>query len=226
MDLPSNLTGYLFLAIAVFFYAISDRLNTTVRSGLEASTFGIINQLSTVFMILAGLLILRDPFDLAKIIGIVLIIFSNIMLFYKKGSGKINKYILFGIFASLSFTIAIFLDVSNSLHFNLPSYVAMTLLFSALIILLFEGISLDTLRNEFQGGNRLAIVITGLSWSAMIFAQLRAYQSGNVSTIAPLLALSVISNVFVGYIFLKERSALLKKVIAAILIIISVILIR
>jgi len=226
MDLPTNLTGYLFLAVAVFFYAISDRVNTTVRSGLEASSFGIINQLSTVFIILAGFLIFKDPFSISKIIGIILIIFSNIMLFYKKGEGKINKYVLLGILASLSYSIAIILDVNNSLHFNLPSYVAMTLLFSALIIILFENIGLDKIRAEFQNGNKAAIIITGLSWSAMIFTQLRAYQSGNVSTIAPLLALAVISNVIIGYIFLKERNSLLKKLIAAVLIIISVILIR
>jgi uncharacterized membrane protein len=55
---------------------------------------------------------------------------------------------------------------------------------------------------------------------------LRAYQLGEVTSVAPLWALKVIINVIVSYIFLKERSNLLKKIIAALLIIISVVLIK
>ena len=60
----------------------------------------------------------------------------------------------------------------------------------------------------------------------MIVVQLKAYQLGNVTSVAPLCALTVIGNVIVGYLFLKERKNLLKKLIAALLIIISVFLIK
>ena len=36
---------YLTLIVACIFYSISDRMNTTVRNGIEASTFSIISQL-------------------------------------------------------------------------------------------------------------------------------------------------------------------------------------
>ena len=81
---------YVLLGIACIFYAISDRMNTTVRSGIEASTFSIIKQLSTVFMIISGLLFFKELFMLKKIIGAILILVSNILLFYKKGKQK-NK---------------------------------------------------------------------------------------------------------------------------------------
>ena len=50
---PTDWKIYLLLGIACVFYALSDRINTSVRSGIEASTFSIIKQLSTVFMIIA-----------------------------------------------------------------------------------------------------------------------------------------------------------------------------
>lgn len=56
---PADPKVYIFLILAIVFYAINDRLNTTVRSGIEASTFSIIKQLSTVFMIFAGVLFLK-----------------------------------------------------------------------------------------------------------------------------------------------------------------------
>jgi drug/metabolite transporter (DMT)-like permease len=55
---------------------------------------------------------------------------------------------------------------------------------------------------------------------------LKAYQLGSVTTVSPLTALTVIINVIVAYIFLNERKDLLKKIIAAIIIIISIILIN
>ena len=60
----------------------------------------------------------------------------------------------------------------------------------------------------------------------MIVVQLRAYQLGETTSVAPLCALTVIGNVLVGYLFLKERNNLLKKLIAAFLIIVSVFLIK
>lgn len=50
--LPTDWRVYALLAAACVFYAISDRLGTTVRKGVEASTYAVIQQLSTVFMVL------------------------------------------------------------------------------------------------------------------------------------------------------------------------------
>lgn len=223
---PTDWKVYLFLAIATIFYAISDRINTTVRSGLEASTFSIINQLSTVFMILAGLLFLKETFVPKKIIGAILIIFSNILIFYKKGKQKFNKYIFLGILSNITFSIALFLDVNISNNFNLAFYVASTLLMPALLITIIEKIKFSNIKEEFINGNKKAILITSLCWSTMIVVQLKAYQLKNVTSVAPLCALTVIGNVIVGYVFFKERDNLLKKIGAAILIIISVFLIK
>ncbi len=223
---PTDWKVYLLLGIACIFYAISDRMNTTVRSGIEASTFSIIKQLSTVFMILAGLLFFKEQFVWKKIIGAGLIIFSNILIFYKKGSQKLDKYVLLGILSNIAFSIALFLDVNISDNFNLAFYVALTLFVPALFITIAERIKFSNIKKEFQNGNKKAILITSLCWGTMIVVQLRAYQLGDVTSVAPLCALTVIGNVIVGYLFLKERNNLLKKIIAAILIIISVFLIK
>lgn len=217
---------YLFLGIAIIFYALSDRLNTTVRSGIEASTYSMLKQLSTTFMIFAGLLFFKEEFVLNKFIGAMLIISSNVFLFYKKGEFKINRYIGLGILSNIFYTIALFLDVNISDHFNLPIYVALTLGIPAILISLVEKIKWLDVKNEFQNGNRKIIFITGISWGLMIVFQLRAYQLGNVSVVAPLCALTVILNVIFGYLFLKERDNLAKKIIAAILIVISIVLIK
>lgn len=223
---PTDWKVYLLLGIACVFYALSDRMNTTVRSGIEASTFSIIKQLSTVFMILAGLLFFKEQFVWKKIIGAGLIIFSNILIFYKKGNQKLDKFVLLGILSNIIYSVALFLDVNISDSFNLAFYVALTLLIPALFITIVERVKLSNIRKEYKNGNKKAILITGICWGTMIVVQLRAYQLGETTSVAPLCALTVIGNVLVGYLFLKERNNLLKKLFAAFLIIMSVFLIK
>lgn len=223
---PTDISVYILLGVSVIFYAMSDRINTTVRSGLEASTFSMIHQLSSTFMIFAGLIFFREEFILTKFIGAMLIIFSNVLIFYKKGKFEFNKYVLLAVLANIVFTVALFTDVNISDKFNLPFYVALTLIIPAMLIIIVERIKPSEMKEEIVNGNKKAMLITGISWGIMIVVQLRAYQLGNVSVVAPLCALTVITNVIIGYIFLNERESLLKKLICALLIIISIILIK
>lgn len=223
---PTDIKVYLFLGLSIIFYAVSDRLNTDVRKGVEASTFSIMKQLSTVFMTFSGFLFFKEQFIISKFIGAVLIILSNIIIFYRKGDGKFNKYVGLGIISNICYTIALFLDVNYSECFNLPFYVMLTLGVPAILIVIIERIKFSDLKNEFQKENRLPILITAIAWSSCIVAQLRAYQLGNVSIVAPLCSLVVIINVIVGYIFLKERNDLFKKILAAGLIILGILLIK
>lgn len=223
---PTDIKVYIFLGLALIFYSISDRLNTTVRAGVEASTFSMIKQLSTVFMIFAGLIFLKEPFVINKFIGAILIISSNILIFYKKGEGKPNKYIILGIIANICYTIALFLDVNISNNFNLPFYITISLGIPAILITIIEKIKISDIKNEFINGNQKAICITGITWSLSILVQLKAYQLGEVSVVAALCALSVILNVIFGYFFQNEKENLTKKIIAALLIILGIILIK
>lgn len=226
MRFPNNPLVYVFLGLSIIFYTITDRLNTTVRSGIEASTFSVINQLSTVFMIIAGVLFFKEPVIINKIIGAFFIVFSNILIFFKKGNLKPNKYVILGVISNICFSIALFLDVNNSDYFNLPLYVAITLGAPTILIFIFERIKFKDIKEEYENGNKKALWITAITWSLSIVSQLRAYQLGEVSIVAPLCALSVILNVIVGYFLLKEKENLPKKIIAAILIILGIILIK
>lgn len=81
---PTDIRVYILLGLSIIFYTIVDRLNTIVRSGMEASTFSVIRQLSTAFMIFAGFIFFKEPFIISKFVGAILIILSNILVFYKK----------------------------------------------------------------------------------------------------------------------------------------------
>src|SRR5690606_12825932 len=82
-QLPSKLSVVLLLVTACVFYAVNDRLQTTVRKHLEVSVFSILSQFGTVFLITYGFLIFKDEFVLTKILGALLIIAANVWIFYK-----------------------------------------------------------------------------------------------------------------------------------------------
>ena len=219
---PSDIKPYLLLFLASIFYGINDRLQTTSRKHLEVSVFSILGQLSTVFLILIGLAIFKESFVLTKVLGAGLILFANILLFYKKGSLKLNKYAWAGVLATLLYTVAISIDIGISKQFNLPFYIMFTFLVPAFIIFFGERIKFSEVIREYQSPNKVYYLITGITWGLIVFFSLRAFQFGKVTTIVPIQATSVLLNVLISYFFLKEKSHGVKKIIAAILVVFGI----
>lgn len=223
---PSDIRIFLLFFLATIFYTIQDRLATISRSGLEASTYGILKQLSNVFMLVMGFISFKEKLTIEKLLGAILLIGSNIFIFYRKDSWKNKKYIIIGVVANIAMGIALFLDVSTSTNFNLAIYISLTLLIPALINSLVEKIKFTDLRYEYKINKSRLILLTGILWSVMMFSKLLSYRFGEVTKIAPLCSLSVMLNVIVAYVFFKERDNLLRKIIASVFIIIGVFLIK
>ena len=222
---PTDWKIWFFLLLAIVFYAINDRLHTTTRKNLDVSTENITRQLSKVFMIIIGLVIFQNKFVLLKVLGGLIIIVSNILLFVKRKSFVFDKYIVLQMISVLSFTIAIALDVGISNNFNLPIYISLTLIVPALFIILVEKISIKNIKLEYKAGNKLAIWITSIAWGFEILFGLRAYALGDVITVSPLTSVSVLLNVILAYIFLNEKENIVRKIISAIGIMIGILLI-
>jgi drug/metabolite transporter (DMT)-like permease len=190
--LSKNPTVYLFLTIACIFYALNDRLQTTVRKNLPVSVFTILSQLTGFFVIMYGIFIFKEPIFLTKILGAFLIIGANIFLFYEKGKLDLNKDVLLGILASFFLATAISIDIGISSQFNLPFYIMFTLVIPASMILLVEKIKPSQVLKEFKTSKeRKYYLLTGISWGLLIFFMLRAYRFGAVITITTLSATTV-----------------------------------
>lgn len=223
---PSNFKIYIFLFFAIIFYTLNNRFGTTARKGLEVSTYSILKQLSNVFMVFASVVFFKEAFVLNKFIGALLIILSNIVVFYNKKSLKFNKHLIYGILANVSLSIALLLDVSYSNEFNLAFYIFLIFFIPSILTLLFEKIKFNQIIKEYKNSNKLIIFITGISWAIMMITKLISYKLGSVMMVATLTSLTVILNIIFGYLINKEKDNLLKKILASILIIIGIILIK
>lgn len=224
LDVNNNIL--LTLSVVVFIYAITDRLNIEARYGLDPSTFSMLKQLSTVFMIIFGFIFLKEKFVLSKMIGAVFIIGANIMLAYDKGKLLINKYFIMSFFSNFLFAVAMLINVDLSDHFNLAFYTYITVTVPSILIFIFGRHRIADIKEEFRLCRKKEFLIAAFSWALMLNASIRAYQLGSVTVVASLFALTAILNALVEFIFNHNKSKFRQKLIAATLIIIGVILVN
>lgn len=222
----TDFNTYIYLAFACVFFAISDRMYTASLKELNVSTYSIMSQLSTIFILILGILFLKEQIIQKKIIGALLILFANFIVLYKKSKFEWNKYYFYNIIANLTFAIGTTLNINISNQFNLPFYIAITFCSSAILIFIFERIKLKEIIKEYKKGDKQAIIIVSILDALTSLFLLKAYQLQSVTVIAPLCSLKTILNVFAAHFLLKEKTPLLTKVIAALIIIVGITLIN
>ena len=188
--------------------------------------------LTILIQVLSGILGLiwipffKEQILLKKVIGTILILMGNVFVLFEKGKFQWNKYTIFSLLGSLSMSIALIVDVGISEQFNLAIYAALTLSMPAIILLIGERIKIKDITNEFKQGDKRSILIVSFTWPLTIITLLRAYNFGTVGTVAPISAAATILNVFVAYFALKEKNNLLKKILAAVIVVIGIVLIK
>ncbi len=223
---PSDIKIYFTLLITTVIYAITDRLNTEARFGLKPSTFSMLKQLSTVFMIIFGLTFLKEAIVPLKIGGAVLIILANLLISYDKGKWEINKYFVMSFISNFLFAVAMLINVNISDYFNIAMYTVITVTLPAVFIILFKKLKLKNLKEEFNLYKKKEFILAGFTWCLMLISSVRAYQLKSVTVVAPLFALTSIINAFVELLFDKDRKGFLIKIIAGLLIILGVVMIK
>ena len=223
----NDLNIYLILFIVTILYAVTDRLNIEARYGLEPSTFSMLKQLSTVFLVILGIIFLNEKIVINQIIGGVLIICSNILLaINKEGKISFNKYFIMSFISNFLFAIAMLINVNISSNFNLGLYTIFTVSVPALLIFIFGRYNLKKLKKEFSLYDKKLFLLASFSWAVMLISSVRAYQLESVSIVAPLLTLTVILNVIYEFFVNRNRKELITKLLLGTLIVIGVLLVK
>lgn len=225
--LPSDRTVYLIVGIVTIIYAVTDRLNIEARYGLDPSTFSMLKQLSTVFLVIFGFIFLKEDFVIKRVFGIILIIASNFLLsLNKSGKFEFNKYFIMSVISNFLFAVAMFINVNIAKNFNIGIYTVFTVLIPAFIIKVFSKLSIKDLKNEFNLYNKKKFLLVSFSWCIMLISSVKAYEYGDVSVVAPLLTLTIIFNTIYEYFIDKDKKTLYYKLFISLLTILGVILIK
>ena len=224
---PSDIKVYITLFVVTIIYAVTDRLNIEARYGLSPSNFSMLKQLSTVFLVIFGLLFLKEQLVFKKILGAIIIVVSNVMLAVNKdGKFEFNKYFIFCLISNFLFAVAMFINVNISSMFNIGIYTLITVFIPSIIIKLFSRLSFKDLEEEFNLYNKPLFILVSFAWCMMLISSVKAYEYGRISVVAPLLTLTALTNTIYEFIVDKDKKRFYYKLVISILILIGVILIK
>lgn len=224
---PSDIKVYITLFVVTIIYAVTDRLNIEARYGLSPSNFSMLKQLSTVFLVIFGLVFLKEQLVFKKILGAIIIVLSNVMLAVNKdGKFEFNKYFIFCLISNFLFAVAMFINVNISSMFNIGIYTLITVFIPSIIIKLFSRLSFKDLEEEFNLYNKPLFILVSFAWCMMLISSVKAYEYGSISVVAPLLTLTALTNTIYEFIVDKDKKRFYYKLVISILILIGVILIK
>ena len=224
---PSDIKVYITLFVVTIIYAVTDRLNIEARYGLSPSNFSMLKQLSTVFLVIFGLVFLKEQLAFKKIFGAIIIVVSNVMLAVNKdGKFEFNKYFIFCLISNFLFAVAMFINVNISSMFNIGIYTLITVFIPSIIIKLFSRLSFKDLEEEFNLYNKPLFILVSFAWCMMLISSVKAYEYGSISVVAPLLTLTALTNTIYEFIVDKDKKRFYYKLVVSILILIGVILIK
>ena len=226
LQMSQDIKIYVTLGIVTIIYAITDRLNIETRYGLPPSNFSMLKQLSTAFLIVLGIMFLKEKIVISKIIGAIIIIISNLFLTYEKGKLVFNKYFVMAIFANFLFASAMLININISAEFNIGIYTFITLFIPSILVKLTGRHKIKDIKKEFNLYDKKKFIISSFMWTLMLISSVKAYEYGNVVVVAPLFTLTSILNALVEFIINKDTKELIKKIIIFIFLVIGVLLVK
>ncbi len=196
-------------------------------SYLEASTGSIISRSKIILILFLSIIFLKESLNALKILGTLLIFLGLVILYFKKG-GRVfslkDKGVQFMMLSILLFSFALLIDKTLVKFFD-PGALAFLLYAIPTFVLFFIVVGKKSSFTEITIKNISTIALTSLLSASFYFTVLSAFRFAEANVVIPLTELSSLVTVFGGILFLKERSHIKKKILAAIIVVIGAILI-
>lgn len=204
--------------------------NMLTFSGLkrvEASEFTVLFSTRALWSVVAAILLLGESFNLKQVIGAGLIITSVFLVSWKKKNFRLTEGEMLILAAASFFGLEFVNDTYLVGRVDLFFYLPLIFIFPAIFVGIMHYKRVLRIRKILNFKDSLQLVLLALLFAVSATATLSAYQRGhNAAQIAILNQTSTILIVFLGIIFLKERSHIKLKIIGAIISLIGVFLVR
>ncbi len=239
--LPKTAFPYVALFLVGAFDTLAVYLFLESARFLEASLRKVVMQAQMIWILVFGVVLLKESMDLLKIVGVFLILMGIILAIYKKEKksrlknlwmkikGKNRSTRDRGIIFTLSGVTLKALElivVKNLLVEFSPAVVAFgTRAVSVACLLLFVN-SLKPRMIDLGQRKGGLIFVHGLTGTAAFFLFLWATSLAEVSRTVPITQSFAVLTVIAGIIFLKERERIWQKILGGVLAAIGVILVK
>ena len=215
------------LIILTIFLGFGNMLNFNALKKVDASEFTVLFSTRAIWSVIGAVLILGEAFGLKQIAGTSLIIASVFLVSWKKKSFSLNEGEMLTLAAAAFFGLEFINDTYLLNEVDLFFYLPLIFLLPALFIGTLNYKKIAKIQNYVSIKEFLKLMVLALMFAVSATATLTAYTLGhNAAQIAVLNQTSTILIVFLGIIFLNERSHMKLKIAAAIISLIGVFLVK
>ena len=215
------------LIILTVLLGFGNMLNFNALKKVDASEFTVLFSTRAIWSVVAAIFILGESFGIKQIFGAVLIIASVFLVSWKKKSFRLNEGEMLTLAAAAFFGLEFINDTYILNKVDLLFYIPLIFLLPAAAVAAVNYKKLPHIRKIVSFKDFLKLSLLALMFAISATATLTAYQKGhNAAQIAVLNQTSTILIVFLGIIFLKERSHMKLKIIGAIVSLIGVYLVK
>ncbi|OGK64602.1 hypothetical protein A2313_01710 [Candidatus Roizmanbacteria bacterium RIFOXYB2_FULL_41_10] len=224
-SLPPIQTYWLNYLAQAFLWGLVTVFLFKANKYLEASQVTIIYSFASIVGIVSAVLFLNDNLTVTRVWGTVLIIFSVILVFWQKGKVELNRGFGYMLAVCLCSGVAVTNDAFLLRTTDVFSMLTIGWLTPGLFLLIAHPKAVVRLKYYWHKKH-----FNSLFWFTLLYAlsgaafYLAIKAGGQVSQVSPISNASIILTVLLSALFLNERNNLLKKLIAAVLVMIGVML--
>jgi len=216
------------LLLMPILYALGNVSKFQSVKKIEVSEFTVIFQASTVVAVLTAIVFLNESFHLLQVFGLFLILASIVLVTLKNHiKFSLSAGELWAILSAATYGVAFANDAYILRSFDLWTYTFLAFLLPGLLCLPFLGKDIKSLKHLVEKDNVIGFLLSAAIFSIAVLTVYYAYQIGRnaaqISSITPTYSILI---VILAAIFLKERDRIPRKLFAAALAIIGVILLR
>ncbi len=206
------------LIVLTIFLGFGNMLNFNALKKVDASEFTVLFSTRAIWSVIGAVLILGEAFGLKQIAGTSLIIASVFLVSWKKKSFRLNEGEMLTLAAAAFFGLEFINDTYLLNEVDLFFYLPLIFLLPALFIGTLNYKKIAKIQNYVSIKEFLKLMVLALMFAVSATATLTAYTLGhNAAQIAVLNQTSTILIVFLGIIFLNERSHMKLKIAGAVI---------
>lgn len=224
--LPNIETVIIPAIISIVFYGVGHILYAKTLQKVEASAFSVLFATQAIWIMVLGMVLLHETMTFAQVAGTMLI-FAGVGLLAKnfRAAFKDNG-ILFGLLTGLMFGIAIYFWSYVGRFTDAVSWAAISFIGTALVTFLVRPGSVHKMKPLLKPDVLWKLFALGVFYGIGSLTMLFAYKFGTFAVVSPLRQTSIIMTVLLALTFLpKERNRIPKKILAAVICMVGVVLI-
>lgn len=212
--------------ISVVFYGVGHIVYAKTLQKVEASAFSVLFATQAIWIMLLGIMLLGESLTIIQVIGSILIfggvalLAKNIWAIFKE------KGTLLGLLTGLMFGIAITAWSYVGRHTDTLSWAAISFILTALVAFLVRPKSIQKMKPLLKPKVLATLLLLAVFYGIGSLTMLFAYKEGSFAVISPLRQTSIVVTVLLALALLpQERSRVWRKILAALICAIGVVLI-